>query len=305
MNDFAALLNQGQPWLFVPTAVALGALHGLEPGHSKTMMAAFIVAVRGTVRQAVLLGLAATLSHTAVVWAIALAGLWFGRQWQGEAFEGWFQLASGLMILGIAAWMAWRVLNHRSACGHDHGAEGGHHGHAHAPGQPHGHDHHDRDAHRREAGHACTHDHGHGHGQAHGDAHGHAHAHDEPSAQAEALTLRHRYPLHHASTRQIVVFGLTGGLLPCPASISVLLVCLQLKKLALGVALVLCFSVGLAATLVAAGVVAALGARHASRRMGRFDFNAWLEKAPLISAALIGAVGVYVTLQAWRALAGA
>jgi len=44
-------------WLYLPTAVLLGALHGLEPGHSKTMMAAFIIAVRGTVAQAVLLGL--------------------------------------------------------------------------------------------------------------------------------------------------------------------------------------------------------------------------------------------------------
>ena len=64
MPDFAALLQQGagQAWLFVPSAILLGALHGLEPGHSKTMMAAFIVAIRGSVLQAVLLGLAATVS---------------------------------------------------------------------------------------------------------------------------------------------------------------------------------------------------------------------------------------------------
>ena len=62
MNDFASLLQQGNAWLFIPSAILLGALHGLEPGHSKTMMAAFIVAIRGTLKQAVLLGLAATLS---------------------------------------------------------------------------------------------------------------------------------------------------------------------------------------------------------------------------------------------------
>ena len=72
MTPFADLLAQGSAhaWLFIPSALLLGALHGLEPGHSKTMMAAFIVAVRGTVWQAVLLGLSATLSHTAIVWAI-------------------------------------------------------------------------------------------------------------------------------------------------------------------------------------------------------------------------------------------
>ena len=59
MTEFSTLLQQGNAWLFIPSAILLGALHGLEPGHSKTMMAAFIVAVRGTVRQAVLLGLAA------------------------------------------------------------------------------------------------------------------------------------------------------------------------------------------------------------------------------------------------------
>ena len=75
MSDFSALLQHGASngWLFVPSAILLGALHGLEPGHSKTMMAAFIVAVRGTVLQAVLLGLSATISHTAIVWEIGRA----------------------------------------------------------------------------------------------------------------------------------------------------------------------------------------------------------------------------------------
>ena len=78
MTEFSSLLQQGNAWLFVPSAILLGALHGLEPGHSKTMMAAFIVAIRGTMKQAVLLGLSATISHTAVVWAVAMAGLYFG-----------------------------------------------------------------------------------------------------------------------------------------------------------------------------------------------------------------------------------
>lgn len=95
MTSFTDLLAQGtaHAWLFIPSAILLGALHGLEPGHSKTMMAAFIIAVRGTVTQAVLLGLAATLSHTAVVWMIALGGQYFGQQWGGEASEPYFQFA--------------------------------------------------------------------------------------------------------------------------------------------------------------------------------------------------------------------
>lgn len=138
MNDFASLLQQGNAWLFVPSAILLGALHGLEPGHSKTMMAAFIVAIRGTLKQAVLLGLAATLSHTAVVWIIAMAGLWFGRGWDAHTSEPWFQLVSGILIVLIALWMA---------C--EPGRRVGHNDHHHH------HDHHDHDHHHDH------HDHGH------------------------------------------------------------------------------------------------------------------------------------------------
>ena len=108
MTEFSTLLQQGNAWLFVPSAILLGALHGLEPGHSKTMMAAFIVAIRGTIAQAVLLGLSATLSHTTIVWVIAMAGLYFGQGWNAETTEPYFQVASAVLIIGVAAWMMWR-----------------------------------------------------------------------------------------------------------------------------------------------------------------------------------------------------
>src|SRR3569623_1313639 len=123
MTDLSQLLQQSSAhaWLFVPSAILLGALHGLEPGHSKTMMAAFIVAVRGTVMQAVLLGLAATVSHTAIVWLIALGGMYFGQRWSAEASEPWMQLISAVLIIGVAAWMLWRTAQDKAACFHDHG----------------------------------------------------------------------------------------------------------------------------------------------------------------------------------------
>ena len=111
MSTFAELLQQGaaQAWLYIPTAILLGALHGLEPGHSKTMMAAFIVAIRGTVRQAVLLGLAATASHTAVVWLVAIGGMYLGQHLDAQTTEPYFQLASAVFIVTIALWMLWRT----------------------------------------------------------------------------------------------------------------------------------------------------------------------------------------------------
>ncbi len=84
--------------------------------------------------------------------------------------------------------------------------------------------------------------------------------------RAHAQEINRRFDGRQVTTGQIVLFGLTGGLIPCPASITVLLICLQLKKFSLGATLVLGFSVGLALTLVASGAIAALSLKHATRR---------------------------------------
>src|SRR5476649_1716218 len=122
MTDFLHALQNGSTslWLFIPAAILLGGLHGLEPGHSKTMMAAFIIAIRGTVTQAVLLGLSATISHTAIVWVIAIAGLHFGKQWNMEANEPYFQIASAVLILAVALWMIIRTYRHQHNYSHSH-----------------------------------------------------------------------------------------------------------------------------------------------------------------------------------------
>jgi nickel/cobalt exporter len=371
MLSFSELLQQGttHAWLFIPSAILLGALHGLEPGHSKTMMAAFIIAVRGTVAQAILLGLAATISHTAVVWAVALVGMRLGSQWSAETSEPYFQVASAVLIIGIAVWMIWRTrreqIKARSEVdGHRHDTalrridtghgelalevfedgvpprwrirtENGHGWPAHAVSivteRPDGArqdfafadrgDHlesveeipephefrarvqltHGDHAHSYEVR-FTEHDHGHEHSELDGldvsasgfqDAHQAAHASD----------IRRRFATQGVTTGQIVVFGLTGGLVPCPAAITVLLLCLQLKQFTLGVALVLCFSIGLAITMVTAGVIAALSVRHVSRRWS--GFGAFAQRAPYLSSAVIICVGLYVGWQGLSALAAA
>ena len=147
MPDLVTLLRDGSTnlWLFVPTAIILGALHGLEPGHSKTMMAAFIIAVRGTVGQAILLGLSATLSHTLIVWLVALLGLHFGSAYATEAVEPWLQLVSGIIIIAIALWMMRQTFaehHHHHSHDHDH-----HHDHHHDHDHDHDHHHHDHHHH--------------------------------------------------------------------------------------------------------------------------------------------------------------
>ncbi|HDS6410316.1 nickel/cobalt efflux protein RcnA [Klebsiella oxytoca] len=279
MNDFTSLLQQGNAWLFIPSAILLGALHGLEPGHSKTMMAAFIVAVRGTLKQAVLLGLAATVSHTAVVWLVAMAGLWFGRGWDAQTSEPWFQLISGILIVLIACWMLRRTWlesrTHQRDRDHNHN---------------HNHDH--------------DHDHDHHHAHHHPHQH-HPHAHplvataewQDAHQRAHAEEINRRFNGQRVTTGQIVLFGLTGGLIPCPASITVLLICLQLKKVSLGATLVMSFSVGLALTLVASGAIAALSLKHVANRWP--GLNDLSRKAPWISGALIIVVGCYMLLHGW------
>lgn len=369
MPSFADLLQQGatHAWVFVPSAILLGALHGLEPGHSKTMMAAFIVAIHGTVRQAVLLGLAAAFSHTLVVWAVALLGLHFADRFDVGTTEPYFQLASAVIVVGIAAWMLWRIRRDRQDDQqhdhehdhHRHGDEarridtghgvlalevfedgvpprwrirfgGGHGWHA---GQvaletrrpdgalqafafverdgylesveeipePHAFDVRLRLAHGDHAHdyEVAFHEHGHHHEGLDVSAPGFQDAHE----RAHAEDIRRRFANRQVTTGQIVLFGLTGGLIPCPAAITVLLLCLQLKQFTLGATLVLCFSVGLAVVMVGVGVAAALGMRHATRRWsGVFDTVA--RRAPYVSVVLILLVGLYMGWHGWTGLRG-
>ena len=294
MTSLTDLLQQGaaHAWLFIPTAILLGALHGLEPGHSKTMMAAFIVAVRGTVRQAILLGLCATASHTLVVWVVALGGMWLFGGLDPQRTEPYFQLASGLLIVAIASWMLWRIRREQSRDHDDHH----HHHHAHDHSHDHDHDHDHR--HHPDDGahdHDCDDARPHGLDVATGDF---MDAHEREHADA----IRRRFDGQNVTNGQIILFGLTGGLIPCPGAITVLLLCLQLQRITLGAVLVLCFSIGLAITMVASGVIAAISVRQVSKRWA--GFGDLVRKAPYVSGLVILVVGLYVAVHAWMTLPG-
>lgn len=370
MTSFADLLSQGatHAWLFVPTAILLGAMHGLEPGHSKTMMAAFIIAIRGTVRQAILLGVCATISHTLIVWVIALGGLYL---WQGlapETIEPYLQVTSGVVIIGMGGWMLWRVRREQMlAAAHHHD-----HSHGDAPalidtghgilrleifedgvpprfrihaGQgdppvaadvgveterpdgswqrftfaaregfvesvepvP--------EPHEFMARVSLRHgDHTHSHDVAFMEQGGHDHMHEEVHGLdvsagyqdshelAHANDIRRRFAGRTVTTGQIAIFGLTGGLIPCPGAITVLLLCLQLQAFVLGAALVLCFSIGLALTMVTSGIIAAISVKQVSRRFS--GFGDMVRKAPYVSAALILSIGLYLGINGWMHLPG-
>lgn len=113
--------------------------------------------------------------------------------------------------------------------------------------------------------------------------HSHMNLGDEDAAhtRAHAADIRKRFEGRTVTTWQIVLFGLTGGLIPCPAAITVLLLCIQLKQFSLGSTLVLCFGIGLAITTVSAGVLATLSPRHIERRwMGLAKKSFQMPKRP-------------------------
>ncbi len=294
MGEFSTLLQQGNGWFFIPSAILLGILHGLEPGHSKTMMAAFIIAIKGTVKQAVMLGLAATLSHTAIVWLIALGGMYLSRAFTAQSVEPWLQLISAIIILSTACWMFWRTWR-----GEQQWLAGNHH-------HTHDHDHdHDQQPHpppQPDTDNDKYHDHDHDH-----DHHGHIHpegatskAYQDAHERAHAADIQRRFDGQTVTNGQILLFGLTGGLIPCPAAITVLLICIQLKAFTLGATMVLSFSLGLALTLVTVGVGAAISVQQAAKRWSGFSTLA--RRAPYFSSILIGLVGVYMGIHGYTGI---
>jgi len=317
----------------------------------------------------VLLGPSAAFSHSLVIWALAAVALRYGSQWNAETTEPYFQLVSGVLIVGMAVWMFWRTRREaQAAAAHEHG---------HAAGGPQG-------GKLIDTGHGLVevtvfetnvpprfrlyfydgarqaarlpspaeltletvrpggarqsfaflagegyleataelpepHEFDAALRIAHGD---HAHAFDfkfseddhhhhgpleladgeyqDAHEQAHASDIARRFSNRTVNTGQIVLFGLTGGLMPCPAALTVLLVCLQLKKFALGFTLVLCFSFGLAITMVTTGALAAWSVQHAAKRFK--GFGGFARKAPYVSSILLIAMGLFFVFQGWRHL---
>lgn len=266
-------------WMYFPSALLLGALHALEPGHAKALTAAYLIGIKGRKRDSLVLGLSAAATHSIVVVAISVLGIWLGN----EAFAGgaarWLERASGVVAISVGCWLLWRRLFR---------------GKAKAPAgallrppvsvvppaltaglqfQP------------------VKHEHAHSHDHAHHHDHDHMHMDDEAHARAHAADLPdYVHTGERPSLWQIVGFGAAGGMVPCPASITVMLLALSTGRGALGLFTVLGFSIGLAITLVGIGMAVVTGMSKLSSG-GRLH---WVSKhAPAISAGLVIASGVF------------
>lgn len=131
--------------LTILAAFGLGALHAIEPGHGKALLAFTLVGARATTKQALILATSLTFAHTAGVLLLGLV-LFFAAGFVSESIYPWITLISGVAIALIGARMLARFVRTRRGLthGHVHEHDGAHahaHDHHHGDGESHGHSH--------------------------------------------------------------------------------------------------------------------------------------------------------------------
>jgi len=270
---FASLLNGDDPTktgiaIALLLAAVWGALHALSPGHGKTVVGAYLVGSRGTPRHAAFLGLTVTITHTAGVLALGMVTLFASHYVVPERLYPWMSVASGLMVIAMGLFTLRQRLRGQPAFGHHHS----HHDHDH--GHPHDHDHTHEHHH---AGHGYTHTHG-----------GGTHSHLPPGADGRKI-----------SWSALLALGISGGLIPCPSALVVLLGSIALGRVGFGLALVVAFSLGLAATLTGLGLVFLYAGRFLERRVrptGRA--LTLLRYAPAVGSVALTLAGVAIIVRA-------
>ena len=249
-------------------ALFLGAAHALEPGHGKTLVAAYLVGSHGTVGNAVFLGSVVTFTHTFSVILIGLITLFASQYLLPEQIFPWLGALSSLLIVGMGCWLLARALSGQHGHTHDHGHT---HSHGHTPlpstpgpiftplaARPH-----DYTAARPARPSAAVHDHGQG---------PHTHVPEGEVTLGSLLTL-----------------GISGGIVPCPGALIILLLAVALHRIAFGLLLILAFSLGLAAVLIAIGLLMV----KARPLMARFSGSGPLIRAlPVVSAIAITLLGL-------------
>jgi len=236
-----------------------GAAHALTPGHGKAVVAAYLIGARGTARHAGILGLTVTLTHTAGVFVLGAVTRYLSRYILPEVIYPWLSVASGLLVVLIGLALLYRHLDkmfHDRKAEHTHVEHTHPHDGAHSPGGSRSHVQH-------------THSHG-----------GHSHLPVDGSK---------------ITWRGLVALGVSGGLVPCPAALVLLLGAISLDRLAFGMVLVLAFSAGLAIILTGIGLLMI----YARKLFERFTFEARVPRLlPVVSASIITLAGVGIALGA-------
>jgi ABC-type nickel/cobalt efflux system permease component RcnA len=273
------MLEPGLAAAAVIAALALGALHALAPGHGKSVIAAYLVGQRGTVRQAAALALSVTLTHTAGV--LVLGGLlWTAAVTAPERVYPLLGVASGALIAVLGAGMLVRVRRARA------GSPAGEH-HRHPAPHPVG----------VAAGGPTTGVSTSGAATTGAATTGTATTHPRPLAPSESE------PALRART--VVTLGFAGGLVPTPSALLVLLGSLAIGRVWLGVLLVAVYGLGMAISLVGIGLALVHTRTRLERRLDRLAsprLHSLTHALPTVTAAFVLLAGV--GLMARSVLAG-
>ena len=260
----------------------LGGLHALTPGHGKAIVAAYLVGSKGRVIDAVFLGLVVTFTHTFSVIALGVVML-VAQEFAPEDIVPWLSLFSGVLIVGIGAWLLARNMKQYYSQG---GAHGHTHGHTH---HPHDHDH----GHSHE--HSHDHDHDHDHHHEHSHDHDHDHDHDPGHTHSHGGRTHSHAPPERTGFWGLLSLGISGGIVPCVDALIGLLFAISLNKLVWGLIILCAFSFGLAAVLVAIGILMVMAKPLIARFTGE---GVWLQRLPMVSAAVVILLGAVLVFKA-------
>ena len=244
-------------------AFGFGAMHAMSPGHGKTVVGAYLVGSRGTFKHAVFLGLTVTITHTLGVFALGLITLFASNYILPEKMMPFLGFVSGLLVffIGISlfkdrlfSYLGWNAASHHHA--YDHG-------HSHDDEHTQEHHSHDGDDHAHDG---STHSHG-------GSTHSHL-------------------PPKDVTWKCLLGLGISGGLLPCPSALVLMLSAINLGRVGYGLVLTLVFSFGLAATLTGIGLIFLYGGRVFSG--SRLAAHPIVKALPVFSAFVITCVGAVI-----------
>ena len=164
------------------------------------------------------------------------------------------------------------------------------HFHAHESDEPHDHDH-DEHTHTHDHDHDSSHVHTHDE-----DEHAYAHAHGLPHTHSHGGKAHsHALPEGPITLKSLIALGISGGIVPCPSALVVLLSAIALHRLAFGMLLIVAFSAGLAAVLIAIGLMVV----SASQWINRLPQSGVLmRRLPVASAAMITVIGAVLVVRA-------
>ncbi len=256
-------------------ALILGALHALSPGHGKTIVAAYLVGSQGKAYHAIVLGILVTITHTGSVFALGLATLSLSKYIMPDQLFPALELISGLLIviLGIflllprlKTFLAERKREKEPSVAKN--VEKGEKStrltineEIREPGPEHNHD-------PSQFGYVPI-----------------------PKGAVEAT----KNPLAGISWKSLIALGISGGLVPCPDAIAILLIAVTINKIAFGLGLILSFSLGLAIVLILIGIVM-VESKQIFARLQWFSKVSFI--VPVISALVVLILGATLSISA-------